>query len=239
MSRSIALWVCLAALLLPPMAAGAGGTEDEAGGWKVIAGDGSYADSDCIGSNETPECYGDTMLACGMWYHPRTAARAGQHRLYTLCEDYEFFRDEFYPGELFRDGLTSDPRSRYEWVFYHRDIWTLSEADIRWPGGWPYKTWRPGDTAVDIRASTCYDQPGVSRCLDAREADPGWEPRDGCPTGICQGPAFEPPHFSDDPNPSLILRRSSKGWRLVTLYQASRLGSDASREWHPDHWKAK
>ena len=110
MSRSIALWVCLAALLLPPTTAGAGGTEDEAGGWKVIAGDGTYADSECIGSNETPECYGDTMIACGMWHEPRTAARAGQHRLYTLCEDYEFFRDEFYPGELFRDGLTSDPK---------------------------------------------------------------------------------------------------------------------------------
>lgn len=233
MSRSIALWACLAVLLLPPMTAGAGGTEEEAGGWKVLALDGSYVDSECIGSNETPECYGDTMLACGMWYHPELAFPAGWYRLQALCNKHELFHDGFFfYGHDFSPYKT--------WVFYRLDIWTLREADIPWPGGWPYKTWRPGDTVVDFQVAYCFDQPGGEACLEPRRADPGWQPSDGCPTGaVCEGWAFQNSGRLSGYRPALILRHSSRGWRLVSPYKEALFGSDASWEWHPDHWKAK
>lgn len=239
-SRRRAGLIGLAALLLPALRAGLASSEAEAPAspWRVMAGDGSYFESDCIGSNETPECLAESALACQVQAHHGDIGESGEF-WQEIC---------FGPGSPGAGGdLTDLPGwSVDRWLIYRLESWTLSEEDIGelWLEDEPYNTWRPGDRAVSAWWGLCLDSRGGDECQVLRAEDPRWRPGDPCPGLHCYGRLFENVGH-DLPDRVFVMRefprsrqtkeRWFEGWWMVDPY----IEEDIpywSVLWRPGRW---
>jgi hypothetical protein len=196
-----------------------------ASAWEIIAGDGSFASSDCIGRNDNVRCLADTAMACSAWSEPVQFKRGEFPESHPICElsnDFGVLSFGLAPQHL-------------QVITYLTDIWTLEEKDIEVPGA--STLWRAGDVAVDFYFAACSPLPACFENLPywdmGREAV--WEL---CPPIQCWGsPRVAPEYIM--PRKTLIMRQLSPGRWTVLDFSHPGLDGSAGVSWIPDHWKRK
>jgi len=193
--------------------------------WEIVAGEGSFASSDCIGRDDSVRCLADTAMACSAWSESASYKRgkiAWRHPICELSNDFGVTTFSLAPHHL-------------QVVTYGVDIWTLEEKDLGVPGA--STSWQAGDVAVDFYYTVCAPLPG---CFDLL---PYWDmSREAvwrlCPPTNCSGS----PHFAPEytmPLDTLIMRRiEDDRWSVLDFSSPSMHGS-AGVAWIPDHWKRK
>ena len=188
--------------------------------WKTIAGDKSYASSDCIGSNETLECLIDTAVACAAWTNAQNPSGPGDWPNDPICERSEL-------PWLVVGILGYQINWPQEVVIYGADVWRLEDIN-QWFGGWSPDTKAAlGDWVVDIYALSCSPE---RKCLEQHPFNPSLY----CPPVNCSGGHFRPQPTWDDafvaldqpprnvlsraPTSSLLVREEPEGWRVVEVH---------------------
>lgn len=194
--------------------------------WRMISGDGRLVTSECLGSNATPDCLSDTVLACELFSPPPDYNPDGLYHEHPLCSS---------PGVRQLLGTTPmhiDPR--LVTIYYSFDRWVLTDADLWYRGD----DWKAGDLAVDVELFACFPRPQCMQDLPA-----GLRPDEvlgQCPPVQCSFSAavdFETGRRK--PNTTYIMRQDpEEGWRIVDMYKDLNIPRDGEL-WNPAHWYRK
>jgi hypothetical protein len=213
-------WLLAAVLLLlnPAIA-----PADPFGPWSVMSGDGRLVSSTCLGSNATPECLAETVIACGGFTVSPLAP--GQPLIkHPLCDT---------PGVKMGANLWPVKfDERLVVSYYTFDMWVLTEADT-----WSQGKWRAGDLAVDIYFFSCRPE------LSCHEALPKDLPPESilaeCPPIDCGLSAdLESASGRRCPAATYFMRRAAEGWQVVDSY-TDFMFVFSGNFWDPAHWYRK
>lgn len=193
--------------------------------WEIIAGDGSFASSDCIGRNDNVRCLADTAMACSAWSESARYKRDKLPKVHPICElsnDFGVTDFSLAPHHL-------------QIITYLADIWTLEQKDIEVPGASTW--WQAGDVAVDFYYAACAP---MRACF---ERLPYWDmSREAvwklCPPTSCEGSPHINPEYTM-PLDTLIMRRIEDDRWIVLDFSHPGLNGSAGVDWIPDHWKRK
>jgi hypothetical protein len=206
---------CLCLLTVPPAASG----------WEIIAGDGSFASSDCIGRNDSVRCLADTAMACSAWSESVQYKRGDIARDHSICK---------LSNDIGVSDFSLAPH-HLQAVTYLVDIWMLEEKDIEEPGA--STSWQAGDVAVDFFFAACGPLPACFERLPywdmSREAV--WKL---CPATNCWGSPYIDPEYTL-PLKTLIMRQQQDDRWIVLDFSRPSLHGSAGAPWMPDHWKRK
>jgi len=193
--------------------------------WRMISGDRRLITSECLGSNATPDCLADTVLACELFSPGPDYSLDGLYHEDPLCSS---------PGVrllLSSTPLHIDPQLAT--IYYSFDRWVLTADDL-WSWG---EGWKVGDLAVDVETFGCFPRAECTQNLPA--GLPAEEILAQCPPVECT--------FSDvvdfqtgrrRPGITYIMRQASDGWHIVDMYKNLNVGRDAQK-WDPPHWYRK
>lgn len=233
-------------LLLVP-AAPAAGQEMR---WRVISGDGAYATSGCIGSNETVDCLVDTMVACPALSRLPNESIDGSMYDHFIC----FAKGMNVALSLVPPGSQTLSNVLH---FYGVHYWTLTDDDIwrpevsllgdfgdpgdsipRYQGTIPRHTtwfqWRTGDTVADMYVYSCEFS---SQCVAALPARLGAKQvLTLCAPTHCIWPFGGVVDDGPLPYASIILRQENDGWHVVDGYHDGMVGS-TGYSWRPDRYR--
>ena len=202
-------------------------TDAQAAEWKVIAGDGSYSTSDCIGSNATLECLIDTLAACSAGVDLGEYRTDGRYREPNVCFDHNA---RMGLGIFYEEAPV---RTRLH--YYTVDIWPLERVDDWGLDAGDHNDVAIGDVVVDYYATTCLPDKKVSDPACFQPLEPG---RDApfCPPTYCYskfdltctlnetgvevavGPWPEELVLSRLPTQSVVMRNTNEGWLPVDWY---------------------
>jgi hypothetical protein len=195
------------------------------GPWRVLSGDGRLITSDCLGTNASPECLADTVIACELFSPAPDYNPDGIYHEHTLCSS---------PGVRQLLGTTPiyiDPR--LVTVFYSFDPWVLAEPDLWYRG----EDWRVGDLAVDVELFACFPRP---ECMQGLPAGLRAEEVLGqCRPVQCSFSAVV--DFATGrrkPSITYIMRQDVNDWRIVDMYKDLNIPRDGEL-WNPAHWYRK
>jgi hypothetical protein len=198
--------------------------------WRVIAGDHSYATSDCLGSNQTAECLADTFLACEAWITSFEYTESGFSEEDPICAS---------PGlDPAMMGAYGQPVHPFLIdMFYYLDSWRLEAKDLYDYSPLPNSqwAWHVGDTVMDLQVLRCMPR---KDCL--QQYAPGTalaELRLRCPRVDCSGSPHDSRPGVVAPALTLILRLENGAWRHVGAYPDGL--PRGAEPWVPDHWKRK
>lgn len=194
--------------------------------WRMISGDGRLVTSECLGSNATPDCLADTVLACELLSPPPNYNPDGLYHEHPLCSA---------PGVRQLLGtipIGIDPRLLT--IYYSFDRWILTDADLWYLA----EDWKAGDQAVDIELFACFPRLTCMQDLPAGlRAD---EVLGQCPPVQCTFSAavdFETGRRK--PNITYIMRKDADGrWQIVDMYKDLNIPRGA-QYWNPAHWYRK
>ena len=206
---------------------------------RVLAGDGSFATSDCIATTEehSPftnpiddiQCFIDTEMAClFLQAHDLSPNWKGRPDIRRFCGDNSPGA-RYVQGQLMALTLMD--------FYYTHEIWTLSNADFPQE---PYplpelSKARAGDSVVDLWLLRCAPQ---TDCLSQFPKDtPASTLRAACPRTDCDDWSPDEADYAV-PQLAYVLRWDGNAWRVTAIY--TDLGvARGSEHWRPDHWKRK
>lgn len=216
--------------------------------WRVIAGDGSYATSNCIGSIETPGCIADTWAACYAQPHGPLDNRSEYkpyYRFKDICRDL-FKKVGHMPYVwFFKSELPLPPIQ-----FYRTRTWTVETMDIpeklnetvstEGSPAYGLPKMLPGDTIVEMQSASCR---ATNECLARRKAGKV----DTCPPVACYGLEGDLVEYGycnqgdgkstfEAPSQYIVLRKAEHGWLLPHYGSPSARGYNCNTNFFPDHW---
>jgi hypothetical protein len=206
---------CLCLLTVPPAASG----------WEIIAGDGSFASSDCIGRSDSVRCLADTAMACSAWSESVRYKRGEFAQIHSICK----LTNDFGVKDF---GLAPH---HLQVITYHADVWTLEKRDIEQPGA--STSWQPGDVAVDFFYAACAPLPACFEGLPYRDMSREEVWRICPPTNCWESPLIRPEYTL--PLKTLIMRQVEQDQWIVLDFSTPSLHGSAGAVWFPDHWKRK
>jgi hypothetical protein len=217
---------------------------DIPGRWKLIAGDGSIATSNCIGTYETVDCLADSIAACSAWSEHYGFMLRGEPDLFPkphplpppradLCLEIPGYVDG---GPFFASG----PKDTVLHL-YKTDRWTLER-----PTDWnPHPHLNPaeaGDIVLDFEALSCSPDPACLRNVDPFA--PADEILARCPRTYCEDTldvdegrdASGQVVSYEQPIVSFLVRQIGDEWRVIAWYRGGYNGF-GGKNWIADHWK--
>lgn len=246
----VLLWLAI------PASGHAGERNSKWSDWRIIAHDGSYATSDCIGTFDTPDCIADTWAACDVLGYLKDGAKdyiPENHR--PMCRHLLW-------------GMGGVPAARIRWrepfhdpeiYLYRIHTWTALEEDVNQylrtdmitgdvvTKGLPSVL--PGDTVLEFYPAGCYSR---YKCVQEQKADD----MKACPPVSCQGFDLFGPKDQDylrigcdgypDPDGILmpltfiILRKVDGSWFIT--YEEDSTGTykrTCDLSFMPDYWRKR
>jgi len=192
----------------------------------MIAADRSIISSDCIGSNESPECVAETAIACQVW-------SIGS----DFTEDGSIFEPELCKTSwLSPHSFSFQGRYEPEAIFQYRlDIWKIDQKTMRKFNARDhlerYET-RMGDVAIDVYSQIC--QPEIA-CMNSHGSWTGHVSLQTCPRTWCTENYGTYDGYLV-PTATLLLRKNDSGWGNFYVYGDINF-RDLEDKWRPDHWK--
>jgi len=202
--------------------------------WKLIAGDGSVATSDCIDTYETVDCLADSIAACDAWTEWPPSTPDGVYRPAAICDRIPGYVD----GGPFYSPAPKDTTVH----LYKTDQWTLQSAEEWGVKERSHAIARPGDTVLSFDSIVCQPDPQCLRQIDI--SAPASEILASCPRVYCRdsflvqegedsaGNKF----LYDYPVITFLIRQIDQKWNVIDSYSASSDGS-LDQPWISDHWK--
>lgn len=206
--------------------------DDRPNQWRLIAGDGSVATSDCIGTYETVDCLADSIAACDAWTEFFTSDGSVQSP--SICDEIPGYVDgrPFYARGP-KDALVHLYRTN-QWILQRAEDWGLYKDD--------HLNAQPGDTVLDFDSISCSPNP---QCLERIDTlAPASEILAHCPRTYCEdtlrvqedkdadGRTF----LYDEPYVTFLVRQQDAQWRIVAWHFPNYYGLGGGT-WIPDHWK--
>lgn len=215
--------------------------------WKVIAGDGSYSTSDCIGSIDTPDCIADTWAAC--FAQPRgpldnRPEYRAFYRYKDICRDL-FKKVGWVPVLSFYTSDLPLPPLQY----YRTRTWQVESNDIperynevetmESSPAFGLPKMRPGDTIVEMQSATCR---GTNECLAKQKVGDV----NVCPPVACYGLEGHTSSYICNKNGKdisyappvqyIILRKRGNTWVSPGAGLPGGRGYSCNIDLFPDHW---
>lgn len=193
--------------------------------WEIIAGDGSFASSDCIGRNDSVRCLADTAMACAAWSESARYMQGEYPVRHPICAVSNDFGVNVY----------SLAPHHLQVITYLTDTWLLQAKDIAEPGA--STSWQVGDTVVDYYYAVCAPSRSCFEPLSywVMNRESVWKL---CPPTNCGGSPHLDPDYTQ-PLHTLIMRKVQDDHWIVLDFSRPSLHGSAGVSWLPDHWKRK